>query len=70
MDIMKMGPRYRYGESTPWGGDNLRLLFGKDAPEDRVGESLEVSALKDLESVILNGQFAGQTLTDALSPAA
>ncbi|MBO7385396.1 MAG: class I mannose-6-phosphate isomerase [Clostridia bacterium] len=66
MDIMKMGPKYRYGESTPWGGDNLRLLFGKDAPEDRVGESLEVSALKDLESVILNGQFAGQTLTDAL----
>ena len=66
MDILKMGPRYRYGEATPWGGDNLRLLFGKNAPEDRVGESLEVSALSGLESLILNGDMAGQTLADAL----
>ncbi len=66
MEIMKMGPRFRWGEATPWGGDNLRLLFNKNAPEDRVGESLEVSALKGLESLILNGTFAGQTLADAL----
>ncbi len=66
MEILKMAPRYRFGEATPWGGDNLRLLFGKDAPEDRVGESLEVSALKGLESIILNGSFAGKTLDEAL----
>ena len=66
MDVFKMAPCFRYGESTPWGGDNLRLLFGKDAPEDRVGESLEVSALKDLESVILNGEYAGKSFAEAL----
>ena len=66
MEMFKMGPRYRYGEATPWGGDNLRLMFGKDAPEDRVGESLEVSALSGLESVILNGEYAGMTLDKLL----
>ncbi len=66
MYVFRMAPKYRYGEMTPWGGDNLRLLFGKDAPEDRVGESLEVSDLKGLESVILNGEYAGKTLADAL----
>ena len=66
MDVFVMKPCYRYGEMTPWGGDNLRLLFGKDAPEDRVGESLEVSALSGLESVITNGAYAGRTLAEAL----
>ena len=66
MDVFVMRPCYRFAESTPWGGDKLRLLFGKDAPEDRVGESLEVSALKNLESVIVNGEFAGKTLGEAL----
>ena len=67
MDVFVMKPCFRYGEMTPWGGDNLRELFGKDAPADRVGESLEVSALKGLESVIVNGEYAGRTLADALS---
>ena len=40
MEPMKMRPYYRYGEMTPRGCDALRLLFGKDAPEDRAGESL------------------------------
>ena len=66
MDVLVMKPCYRYGEMTPWGGDNLRLLFGKDAPLDRVGESLEVSALKGLESVIVNGEYAGRTLSEVL----
>ncbi|MBQ3668677.1 MAG: mannose-6-phosphate isomerase, partial [Clostridia bacterium] len=66
MDVFVMEPRYRFGEMTPWGGDNLRLLFGKDAPADRVGESLEVSALEGLESIIINGEYAGMTLADAL----
>lgn len=66
MEPMKMRPYYRYGEMTPWGGDALRLLFGKDAPEDRAGESLEVSALEGMESVILSGEFTGMTLAAAL----
>lgn len=66
MEIFRMAPRFRYGEMTPWGGDNLRLYFGKDAPADRVGESLEVSALPNLESIILNGKYEGKTLAEAL----
>lgn len=66
MEIFKMAPFFRYGESTPWGGDNLRNLFGKDAPLDRVGESLEVSALPGMNSVILNGTYEGKTLGEAL----
>ena len=66
MEIFKMQPCFRHGAQTPWGGSNLKNLFGKAAPDDEVGESLEVSALEGLESVILNGEFAGKTLKEAL----
>jgi len=66
MDVMKMKPYFRFGEATPWGGSNLKNVFMKDAPEDRCGESLEVSALDNMESVILNGEFEGKTLKEAL----
>lgn len=45
-----MTPAYRYGGLTPWGGDGLRRVFGKEIPDDRTGESLEVSAIPGLES--------------------
>ena len=45
-----MTPAYRCGDATPWGGDGLRRLFGRDLPDSRTGESLEVSAIPGLES--------------------
>ena len=66
MNPMRMKPYFRYGEQTPWGGDKLRNFFMKDAPEDRAGESLEVSALPGKESVILDGEWSGKTLAEAL----
>ena len=45
-----MTPYYRFGAETPWGGDGLRRLFGKEIPDDRTGESLEVSAIPGKES--------------------
>ena len=66
MEIFKMRPAYRWGEMTPWGGNRLAEWLGKDTPGDRVGESLEVSDLKGLESVILNGAYEGQPLSKAL----
>jgi len=45
-----MTPAYRYGAMTPWGGEGLRTLFGKNIPDERTGESLEVSAIPSLES--------------------
>ena len=45
-----MTPAYRYGSMTPWGGNGLRTLFHKEIPDERTGESLEVSAIPGLES--------------------
>ena len=50
LDPILMHPAYRYGAMTPWGGDKLQLIFGKDIPDDRTGECLEVSAIPGLES--------------------
>ncbi len=60
-----MQPCFRSGAQTPWGGEMLRNAFMKPAPEGKVGESLEVSALRGLESVIKNGEMAGRKLSDA-----
>lgn len=59
---MLMQPYFRHGTATPWGGHALADVFGKDIPDDRTGESLEVSALEDTSSSVLNGVFAGRTL--------
>jgi len=47
---IRMIPAYRFGAATPWGGEGLRVLFGKAIPDARTGESLEVSAIPGLES--------------------
>ncbi len=45
-----MTPAYRSGSETPWGGAGLRTLFGREIPDERTGESLEISAIPGLES--------------------
>ncbi|MDR2657922.1 MAG: class I mannose-6-phosphate isomerase [Oscillospiraceae bacterium] len=50
-----MNPAYRHGAQTPWGGGALRSMFGKDTPDERTGESLEISALPGLESRDISG---------------
>ena len=62
-----MKPYYRHGEETPWGGSALNELFGKVLPDDKTGESLEISALSDMESVVENGALAGLPLSRALA---
>lgn len=57
-----MAPHFRSGEETPWGGDMLRDAFMKDAPE-QTGESLEICALPERESMVRNGAHAGKTLS-------
>ncbi len=59
---IKMTPSFRYGSATPWGGTGLRAL-GKIIPDERTGESLEVSVLPGLES----RDPDGKTLTDILT---
>ncbi len=57
----KLNPYYRHGAETPWGGDALRRVFGKDIPDDRTGEALEASTLPGMESRLQDGR----TLTEA-----
>lgn len=47
---IRMTPAFRSGALTPWGGSRMKELFGKDSPDDRTGESLEVSCIPGLES--------------------
>ncbi|WP_217588066.1 mannose-6-phosphate isomerase, class I [Lentibacillus saliphilus] len=47
-----------------WGGDKLRTLFGYDIPSTHTGEAWVISAHENGPSVIVNGEFAGQTLAD------
>ena len=58
-----MAPCFRHGIETPWGGNVLRDIFMKDAPDEITGESLEVSVLPGYESMIGNGEHAGKPLS-------
>jgi len=61
---LKFKPIYK---KRIWGGQKLRVVFGKDIPADeKIGESWEVADLPDDKSVIINGELAGQTLGSAI----
>lgn len=51
-----LNPFYRHGGDTPWGGDALRRLYGKEIPDGRTGEALEASTLAGMESVTDDGR--------------
>ena len=53
---IRMFPAYRHGEMTPWGGEQLREEYGRDIPDDRTGEALEISAIPKLESRTTRGE--------------
>lgn len=59
---IRMYPAYRHGDMTPWGGEGLRTAFGRDIPDDRTGEALEISAIPQLES----RTDAGETLPELI----
>lgn len=59
---MLMTPAYRYGQMTPWGGNYLHSLYQKDIPDDRTGESLEVSVIPHLESKNQEGETLPQLI--------
>ena len=53
---IRMYPAYRSGSLTPWGGEKLKTVFGKDIPDATTGESLEVSCIPGLESTDIMGR--------------
>ena len=62
LEPIPMHPAYRSGEMTPWGGDRLQLIYGKEIPHAHTGECLEVSAIDGLES----RDDQGRTLTELI----
>lgn len=52
-----------------WGGTKLKTQFNKKSDLDIVAESWELSAHKDGESVITNGEYKGMTLTQYIAAA-
>ncbi len=50
-----------------WGGTKLKSLLNKDSDKENIGESWEVSAVKNDVSIVANGVYKGQSLQDLLS---
>jgi mannose-6-phosphate isomerase len=59
---MKMRPHYRCAPELPWGGNKLKTLFCKDIPNDRTGESLEISVIPGKESQTESGEGLNELL--------
>ncbi len=50
-----------------WGGDNLRTLLDKNVSKnEKIGESLEISAIEDKVSIVSNGFLAGNSIQDII----
>jgi len=48
-----------------WGGNKLNTILGKNLPQNKkIGESWEISGVKDNISVVSNGQLAGNNLQE------
>ncbi|MDF2615113.1 MAG: class mannose-6-phosphate isomerase [Clostridia bacterium] len=59
--MLKLNPVFK---DYIWGGDKLKTLYHKKSNLERVAESWELSTHKDGECTIVEGIFAGQTLTE------
>ena len=50
-----------------WGGNKLNTILRKDLPQNKkIGESWEISGVKDNISVVSNGQLAGNNLQELI----
>ena len=62
MNIVKLKP---YCKSAIWGGDKLRLYYGKEASFN-VAESWELSGYPGKESEVCGGAYDGQKITEII----
>ena len=54
-------------KSTIWGGDKIIPFKHLTTNQENVGESWEISGVKDHESIIAEGEYAGTKLNDLLA---
>ncbi len=60
---LKFSPIFKY---RIWGGEKLRTKLNKDYTEANIGESWEISDVKDDETVVSAGDFQGKTLKELI----
>lgn len=50
-----------------WGGNKLNTILGKDCPHDiKIGESWEISGVRENISIVSNGKLAGSNLQELM----
>lgn len=54
-------------KSTLWGGDKIIPFKHLDLQQERVGESWEISGVKDNETLVSEGPFAGRKLNELVA---
>ncbi|MBI6872474.1 mannose-6-phosphate isomerase, class I [Clostridium aciditolerans] len=59
-EIVRLEPVFKY---RVWGGRKLKEYFGYDIPTDKTGECWAISAHKNGDCIIKNGEFKGKTLS-------
>lgn len=64
MEIIKFRPILK---QVLWGGNKIIPFKQLDAEMEQVGESWEVSGVKDNESIVANGQYGGMKLNDLVA---
>lgn len=61
-DLIPLTPYFR---ETIWGGRTLAKHYNKNLPQNQnIGESWEVSAYKEMESIVTDGNLTGKTLLE------
>ena len=66
MEPIKFQPLLK---STIWGGNKIIPFKHLDSNQENVGESWEISGVKDNETVVKNGIYAGKKLNEVEMPA-
>lgn len=54
-------------KTTLWGGDKIIPFKHLDSHQEQVGESWEISGVKDNETRVANGEYAGKTINKLVS---
>ena len=64
MEPIKFQPLLK---STIWGGNKIIPFKHLDSNQENVGESWEISGVKDNETVVKNGIYAGKKLNEVVA---
>ena len=62
---LKFKPLYKY---RIWGGEKLRTTLNKNFEESNIGESWEISDVKNNQTLVKDGSLKGMSLQELAEP--